>query len=180
MRQSLINVDESSYYLGLVAYELGKFNNAVQHFRTYLTHHPDHVDIIAKKSEAWFHLGEFEKAKRAAQDCLKLEPYHLDARLVLGRSLVQLGDVQDAVRIFGETIAERPDHIESFQEVVYLRLEAGDIKWIERALFNEVESYSSLPKNVELNPPSCSSTNWCSIGCAMQMGFNGANNFECD
>ena len=148
LRQSLINVDESSYYLGLVAYELGKFNNAVQHFRTYLTHHPDHVDIIAKKSEAWFHLGEFEKAKRAAQDCLKLEPYHLDARLVLGRSLVQLGDVQDAVRIFGETIAERPDHIESFQEVVYLRLEAGDTKWIERALFNEVESYSSLPKNV--------------------------------
>ena len=35
LRQTLINTDESSYYLGLVAFELGKYNNAVQHFRNF-------------------------------------------------------------------------------------------------------------------------------------------------
>ena len=115
LRQTLINTDESSYYLGLVAFELGKYNNAVQHFRNFLAQNPDHVDIIAKKAKAWFNLGEFDRARSVAQQCLVYEPFHLDARLTLGRSLLRLGDSKEATRIFHETLNERGDHIESFQ-----------------------------------------------------------------
>ncbi len=151
LRQSQINVDETSYYLGLVAYELKKFNNAVQHFRTFLSYHPDHTDIIAKKARAWYKLGEYKKAKLTAQDCLRYEPFHVEARLVLGQSLVEMGDTQDAVRVFIDTLSERPDHIESFKEVVSLRLQVGDYAWLEKSLLQEVEDYSSLPNNADVD-----------------------------
>lgn len=151
LRQTLINTDESSYYLGLVAFELGKYNNAVQHFRNFLAQNPDHVDIIAKMSKAWFNLGEFERAKSVAMQCLVYEPYHLDARLILGRSLLELGDTKEATRIFHETLNERGDHIESFQELVFLRLKEGDIQWLQRVLLGEVENYASIPSNADIH-----------------------------
>lgn len=151
LRQTLINTDESSYYLGLVAFELGKYNNAVQHFRNFLAQNPDHVDIIAKKAKAWFNLGEFDRARSVAQQCLVYEPFHLDARLTLGRALLELGDSKEATRIFHETLNERGDHIESFQELVFLRYREGDIQWLQRVLLGEVENYASIPSNADIH-----------------------------
>ena len=151
LRQTLVNTDESSYYLGLVAFELGKYNNAVQHFRNFLAQNSDHVDIIAKMAKAWFNLGEFDRARTVAQQCLVYEPFHLDARLTLGRSLLELGDSKEATRIFHETLNERGDHIESFQELVFLRLKEGDIQWLQRVLLGEVENYASIPSNADVH-----------------------------
>lgn len=151
LRQTLINTDESSYYLGLVAFELGKYNNAVQHFRNFLAKNPDHIDIIAKKAKAWFNLGEFERARTTAQQCLVYEPFHLDARLTLGRALLELGDSKEATRIFHETLNECGDHIESFQELVFLRYREGDIQWLQRVLLGEVENYASIPSNADIH-----------------------------
>jgi len=150
LRQTLINPEESSYYLGLVAYELGKYNNAVQHFRNFLSKNPDQVDIIAKMATAWFNLGEYERARGVAQQCLVYEPYHLDARLVLGRSLLRQGNSKEATRIFQETLNDRWDHIETFHELVFLRLHEGDLQWLQGMLSKEVEDYASIPSNADI------------------------------
>ncbi len=149
LRQTLVNTEESSYYLGLVAFELGKFNNAVQHFRNFLNKHPDHVDIISKKAKAWYNLGEFERAKGVAQQCLVYEPHHLDARLILGQSLLQLGNTKEATRVFQETLNNNWDHIETFQELVALRLHAQDVQWLQGMLSETVEYYASIPSNAD-------------------------------
>ncbi len=150
LRQTLVNTEESSYYLGLVAFELGKYNNAVQHFRNFLSSNPDHIDIIAKMATAWFNLGEYERAKNVASQCLVYEPQHLDARLILGRSLLHLGNTKEATRTFQETLNYRWDHLETFQELVFLRLHEGDIQWLQGMLSKEVEYYASIPSNADV------------------------------
>ena len=45
LREHPDHADTARYYLGQVAYALGKYNNAIQHFRQYMRDDPDSTEV---------------------------------------------------------------------------------------------------------------------------------------
>ena len=135
----------SRYYLGQVAYELGKYNNAIQHYRQYLRDRPDDPKVLSRMAMAWFQLGEYSRAREACHQALLLDPLNLTARHALGCTLLEEGDPNEAIRVFKETLKEHPEHMPSFIELVRTRRVGGDGGWQVRALLAEVSQVDRLP-----------------------------------
>lgn len=135
----------ATVHLGRVAYELGKYNNAIQHYRQYLRERPDDAEVLARVAMCWFQLGEHARAREACNQALMREPMHLDARHALGCTLLEEGQTQEAMRVFRETLKEYPDHLPSYLELVRTRRRGGDIGWLAQALTTEVGQHDRLP-----------------------------------
>jgi len=133
------------YYLGQVAHQLGKYNNAVQHYRQFLRNKPDDPNVLARMAMAWFQLGDYSRARGACNKALIVDPTHVIARHALGCTLLEEGDPTEAIRVFRETLKEHPEHIPSYVELVRTRRTCGDTRWLIQALNAEVRKYDQLP-----------------------------------
>jgi tetratricopeptide (TPR) repeat protein len=133
------------YYLGQVAYQLGKYNNAIQHYRQYLRDRPDDPNVLARMAMAWFQLGDYSRARQACHQALLIEPDNLTGRHALGCTLLEEGDPNEAIRVFRETLKEHPDHMPSYLELVRTRRLGGDINWMVQALNVEVRQFDRIP-----------------------------------
>jgi len=133
------------YHLGRVATELGKYNNAIQHYRQYLREKPEDADVLARVALCWFQLGEHARAREACNQALMREPMHLEARHALGCTLLEEGQPNDAMRVFRETLKEYPDHLPSYLEIARTHRRGGDLRWLAQALQAEVGQYDRLP-----------------------------------
>ena len=151
LRQSHSHQGIASYFMGLVAFDLGKYNNAVQHFRNFLQNFPERTDVMAKQAKCFLLLQEYNKAKEACLQCLKLEQFNLEARLILGKCYLATGMVDDAMRIFIETLREHPEHLETFQVIVDIFYADGNSEWLGLALKREVEQYSLVQPNSDVD-----------------------------
>ncbi|MEC7949086.1 MAG: tetratricopeptide repeat protein [Myxococcota bacterium] len=144
LREHEKHANTARYFLGLVAYELGKYNNAVQHFRGYLRSKPDDARVLARVAMAWFHLGEFPRAREACNQALLVDPTNVEARHALGCTLLEEGEPNEALRVFREALKERPDHMPTYIELARTRRLGGDLRWLEQALEAEVRGYDRL------------------------------------
>jgi tetratricopeptide (TPR) repeat protein len=137
--------DRAQYYLGIVAYELGKYKNAVLRLRKHLENHPDSARVYARMGMAYLQLGEIAKAREACSRALAIDGDDLQARWTLGCALLEEGVLDEAARIFREILRDAPDHLPAFQETVRMRFAARDDRWLRQALRSEVTSYERLP-----------------------------------
>lgn len=135
---------EARLHLGQVAYELGKYNNAIQHFRQYLRDHPDDSQVLARCAMAWFQLGEYSRAREACNQALLADPQNVEARHALGCTLLEEGNPAEAMKIFRDALRDRPDHLPSYIEMVRARRAAGDERWLAQALQAEVANHDRL------------------------------------
>jgi tetratricopeptide (TPR) repeat protein len=133
------------YFLGQVAYNLGKYHNAIQHYRQVLTNRSDDSKVLARMGMAWFQLGEHARAREACQQALLLDPQNLPARHALGCTLLEEGETAEALKVFRETLKDHPEHLPSYIEMVRTRRGAGDDAWLVQALQHEVGAYDRLP-----------------------------------
>ena len=144
LREHEKHANTARYFLGLVAYELGKYNNAVQHFRGYLRSRPDDAKVLARVAMAWFHLGEYPRAREACNQALLVDPTNVEARHALGCTLLEEGEPNEALRVFKEALRERPGHMPTYIELARTRRLGGDARWLEQALEAEVRGYDRL------------------------------------
>ncbi len=133
------------YHLGMVAYHLGKYNNAIQHFRQYLQDRPDDPRVHARMGMAYLQLTEHRRSREACNQALMLDPSNKLARYTLGCSLLEEGSPAEALRVFKEALQEHPDHMEAYLELARTRRLAGDVGWLVQALGTEVKHYDRLP-----------------------------------
>jgi tetratricopeptide (TPR) repeat protein len=133
------------YFLGQVAYNLGKYHNAIQHYRQVLTNRSDDSKVLARMGMAWFQLGEHARAREACQQALLLDPQNLPARHALGCTLLEEGETAEALKVFRETLKDHPEHLPSYIEMVRTRRGGGDDAWLVQALQHEVGAYDRLP-----------------------------------
>ena len=132
-------------YLGQVAFGLGKYKNAVQHYRQFLDAHGEDAAVLAQMGAAYLQLGELEKARDFAHRALATDPHHLPARHTLGSTLLEEGQVPEALKVFKETLEEHPDDMTSYVELARSRRKMGDLPWLQRALVAEVSAFDRLP-----------------------------------
>ena len=136
---------EAQYFLGLVAYRLGKYKNAVLHFRQHMQATEEHPSVLARIALAHLQLQDARKAREACHRALALDPDHLQARWALGCALVEEDRTDEALREFKEVLERDPGHLPAFQEVVRLRKKLGDTPWLKAALRAEVGGFDRLP-----------------------------------
>lgn len=135
----------AKFHLGQVAYESGKYNNAIQHFRAYLRERPDDTAVLARMAMAWFQQGDFSKAREACHKALMVNPEHLEARYALGCTLLEEGDPAEAIRVFRDTLRDYPEHMPTYIEMVRTRRHTQDSSWLVKALEAEVGTFDRLP-----------------------------------
>ncbi|MCP4807245.1 MAG: tetratricopeptide repeat protein [Proteobacteria bacterium] len=141
------------YHLGMVAYHLGKYNNAIQHFRQYLSDRPDDPRVHARMGMAYLQLSEHKRAREACNQALMLDPGSRLARYALGCSLLEEGNPAEALRVFKEALQENPDHMEAYLELTRTRRLSGDVPWLGQALAAEVRHYDRLPPGTSPGTP---------------------------
>jgi len=141
------------YHLGMVAYHLGKYNNAIQHLRQYLQDRPEDPRVHARMGMAYLQLGEHKRAREACNQALMVDPGSRLARYALGCSLLEEGKPADALRVFKEALQEHPDHMEAYLELTRTRRLAGDTGWLAQALATEVSHYDRLPPQTSAGSP---------------------------
>lgn len=139
------------FHLGRVAYELGKYNNAIQHWRQYLRERPDDPEVLARMALAWFQLGDYSRARECCHQALMLEPGSKLARHALGCTLLEEGQTQEAIKVFREALKEHPDDMGAYVELARTRRMAGDVTWLVRALEAEVGQYDRLPRGGDVD-----------------------------
>lgn len=133
------------YHLGQVAYAMGKYNNAIQHFRQFLRDKPDDCHVLAKMAMAWFQLGDLSKARASCNQALLVDPEHLEARYALACTVLEEGDPNEAVRILRETLRDHPTHMGTYVELVRTRRLNQETGWLVGALETEVGAFDRLP-----------------------------------
>ncbi|MFZ5476572.1 MAG: tetratricopeptide repeat protein [Myxococcota bacterium] len=132
-------------HLGQVAFALGKYKNAIQHYRHYLEAHGDDVAALAQMGMSYLHLGELDRAREYCNKALLLAPDYLPARHALGCTLLEEGLAADALRVFKETLEDHPEDLSSYVELIRTRRRAGDVPWLQKALHAEVQAFDRLP-----------------------------------
>ena len=133
------------FHLGQVAYSLGKYHNAIQHYRQFLHERPDDAAVLARMAMAWFQLGELRKAREACHKALAADPGSVPARHALGCTQLEEGDPNEAMRTFRELLKEHPEHTPTYVELVRARRMGGDEGWLKNALEQEVNTFDRLP-----------------------------------
>lgn len=137
--------DRAEYYLGLVAYQMGKHKVAVMHLRRHLEKAPDNPRVLSRLALCHLQLGQVEKAREACNHALALAPGDVQVRWTLGCALLEEGREEDAVRQFKAILADQPEHGPAFDELVRIRTSHGDLGWLEQALHAEVSRFERLP-----------------------------------
>jgi tetratricopeptide (TPR) repeat protein len=151
LREHPRHAGAARFHLGLVAYEAGKYNNAVQHFRQYLRDRPDDPKVLSRMAMAWFQLGEYPRAREACNQALMADPDDVTARHVLGCTLVEEGEPNEAMKVFRENLKEHPEHMASYVEMARARRIGGDLRWLQLALEAEVAQYDRLSPAASLD-----------------------------
>jgi len=134
------------FHLGQVAYGLGKYHNAITHFRQFLRDNPEDPDVLARMALTWFQLGDYRRARETCHQALLADPTHVPARHALGCALLEEGDANEALKTFRQTLKESPGHLPSYIELARARRLGGDVPWLIRALEVEVGQYDRLPR----------------------------------
>jgi Flp pilus assembly protein TadD len=145
LRENPDHAAVAKYHLGQVAYESGKYNNAIQHFRQYLRERPDDTNVLSRMAMAWFQMGDFSRAREACNKALLVDPEHLTARYALGCTLLEEGDPGEATKVFRDTLRDHPEHMPTYVELVRTRRHTQDSTWLIRALETEVGTFDRLP-----------------------------------
>lgn len=133
------------YHLGFVAYHLGKYNNAINHFRFCIQNKEEEPKLLARIAACWFHLGDISRAKKACQQTMIRDSSNLMARQILGLCLEEEENYVESARVFRETLKEYPEDMDSYREIVRIRRMIGDIGWLVQALEAEVSYYDRQP-----------------------------------
>jgi Flp pilus assembly protein TadD len=145
LRQNPRYSARARFHLGEVAYALGKYKNAIHHFRGYLSEQPRDARVYATVAMAYLQLNEFARAREACNQALLINPDQLEAKYTLGCTLLEEGDPNEALRVFRNLLRTDPDHLPTYVEVVRTRRLAGDAQWLQSALYAEVAAVDTLP-----------------------------------
>ncbi|MFT5459180.1 MAG: tetratricopeptide (TPR) repeat protein [Myxococcota bacterium] len=136
----------AQYYLGLVAYQVGRHENAVLYLRQHLRASGESARVWTRIAMASLQLGEVVKAREACNRALALDPGDLQARYTLACAMLEEGRTDEAAKGFREVLKDAPGHVAAFRELVGIRSSARDKRWLIGALRSEVSVFDRLPR----------------------------------
>jgi tetratricopeptide (TPR) repeat protein len=141
------------FHLGLVAYHLGKYKNAIQHFRQYLSDHPQDPRVHTRMGMAYLQLGEYPKARSCCERALVLRADEVQARYTMGCAHLEEGNAAEANRVFKVLLKDHPEYMPAYLEMARIRRSSRDVGWLVQALTAEAGGYDRLPAATGVHTP---------------------------
>lgn len=87
----------------------GFFEQAIEDYKNYLSHHPKEADVIVDMAVCYFNLGNFDTAISFMKDALKIQPKHQIAHLNIGVVLLNKGEMTEAREWFKKAVDINPN-----------------------------------------------------------------------
>jgi tetratricopeptide (TPR) repeat protein len=131
----------ANYYLGLTHFSMGRYNNAIHHYREFLKAEPDSALAWSKIGLAHLELGEWDKAREACEHALTLEPENMLARFSLGCIELDQRLFGQAEARFESILVETPDYFPAYVELVKTHYVRGDFGWLFDQLRKEIQAF---------------------------------------
>jgi tetratricopeptide (TPR) repeat protein len=141
----LIQHDEygpiAHYYLGLTHFSMGRYNNAIYHYREFLKSEPASALAYSKIGLAHLELGEWDRAREACEHALNLEPSNILARFSLGCIDIDQRLFSEAERRFKAILEDNADYFPAYVELVKTHYLRSDFAWLFDMLDVEIASF---------------------------------------
>ncbi len=126
--------------LGDVNYDLERFTNAVENYRTYVAIDDQTPRVLVKLGLACFRAGDPGKALVPLQQALALDGKLADAHYVLGLCLKDLGRTDDAITAFRDAVGANPAMVPAREELARVLASAGR----DREAVDQLEAVAAL------------------------------------
>lgn len=104
---------EVLHLLGVIAYQRGQFQHAINLISIAIEISPDIPDFFVNKGNALQELKLLGEAISSYEQAIALNPNYAEAYINMGAALKDLSRLQDAVKIFDKAILLRPDLAEA-------------------------------------------------------------------
>ena len=135
-------IDESSSFaqvgLGMLAYDRGDMDGAVQHYRRAVEIRPLYDEGFNNLGNALAREGKIDEAIEQYRRALAINPNLAEAHNGLGSALVQQGNVAGAIEQYSQALAIKPDYAEAHNNWGAALARTGDmssaIEHYQRAL----------------------------------------------
>lgn len=129
------------YYLGLTHFSMGRYNNAIHHYREFLKSEPDSALAYSKIGLAHLELGEWDRAREACEHALVQEPSNILARFSLGCIDLDQRLFSEAEKRFTAILEENQDYFPAYVELVKTHYLRSDFAWLFDTLDREISSF---------------------------------------
>ena len=133
---------EALHWLGNIAYQNGRFEEAVGYCQKALALNPNNVGVLTNLGGVLQEMGELSAAILNFQKALTLDPNYALAHHCLGFALIQQGNLEQAIAHLRRAIALNPEDAKAYDNL-------GVALW-EQGLFEE--AISSYQKAIQLQP----------------------------
>jgi protein O-mannosyl-transferase len=95
--------------LGVVRFEKGDVDDAIQKYERSLQLQPDYTEALYNLGSALLQKGEVDRAIGLCEQALQLQPTDADAHVVLGNAFMVKQNVESAIVHYREALKLRPD-----------------------------------------------------------------------
>ncbi len=132
--------------LGVVQFEKGNIENAIEEYQQSLRLHPDYPEAHYNLGSALLQKGDADEAIRQCEEALKIQPGEPDAHIVLGNAFMAKQDVDRAIAQYVQALHLRPDDSNAHYNLGTALKQKGDV---ERA----AQEYETALKLERRNQP---------------------------
>ena len=155
---------ETSYKMGAVYAELGRYEEAIASYKKAISSKPDYAEASYKLGAVYAELGRYEEAIASYKKAISSKPDYAELQYSLGFSYAKLHLHEEAIKALKQAIQIRPDYAEAHHilGLMYLipgnrnaaleqyRILNGLDKDLANELFKYIESISPFKKIKEL------------------------------
>ena len=146
MYQQILNAEpnqpDALHLLGVIAYQGGKSNVAVEMITSAIAIRPDYAEAYLNLGNAFKELGRVEEAEQSYRRSIELNPSFTDAHSNLGVLLQETGQVQEAEQSYRKALVLNPEFAEAQNNLSSVLIETGRLE----------EAEQSCRRSLELNP----------------------------
>jgi len=129
------------YLMGLVNYQKGKLDNAVDYANKALAIRPA-FDIYKTLADIYIDKREFDKALVALRKAIEFDPDYIEGYFNIGLILQTQNRIAEAAEYYKKAISLKPDYYRAYDNLGAIYLDKGDLN----------ESLSYYQKSMYLNP----------------------------
>jgi tetratricopeptide (TPR) repeat protein len=108
------------YNQGVMLFDLGRYDEALDRFNTALTLKPDYDVVYYNKALALFELGRYDDSVRAFEDRLQVAPEDAEAWYGLSRALARSAGVEKQREALEKALELYPDYAEALVDLAVL------------------------------------------------------------
>jgi len=144
-KEEKIQEARNKFEQGILYFEQGKFEEAIEAFEAVLKEKPDFAEGYYNLGMVFLRKGENENAEKAMAKAIEIKPDFIEAYFGLGQVYVERGEEEEALKLYQKAIEIKPNEAKIFVNLGALYFSRGEEDLALEALLKAKELDPSLP-----------------------------------